>query len=130
LLLDQQVKVYVFSAVRWEQDFFSLASHEKSKLFSGFSTFQTFQESMARRDSLSLSASLKSTNASVCFRGISRLEKKEKKLNPKAMKRKKVKPEGSDYLQKTHHNWTKANELQRSCFKQDTKANQRWVKAM
>ena len=28
-------------------------------------------------------------------------------------KRKKVKPEGNDYLQKTHHNWTKANELQR-----------------
>jgi len=49
LLLDQQVKVGVFSAVRWEQDFFSLTSHEKSKLFSGFSTFQ---ESMARRDSL------------------------------------------------------------------------------
>jgi len=35
-------------------------------------------------------------------------------------KRKKVKPEGIDYLQKIHHNWTKANELQRPCFKQDT----------
>ena len=45
-------------------------------------------------------------------------------------KEKKVEPEGNDYLQKTHHNWTKANELQRPCFKQDTKANQRWVKAM
>ena len=45
-------------------------------------------------------------------------------------KRKKVKPEGNDYLQKTHHNWTKANEPQRPCFKQDTKANQWWVKAM
>jgi len=45
-------------------------------------------------------------------------------------KRKKVKPEGNNYLQKTHHNWTKANELQRPCFKQDTKANQWWVKAM
>jgi len=73
LLLDQQVKVYVFSAVRWEQDFFSLASHEKGKLFSGFTTFQTFQESMTRRDSLSLSAILKSTSVSVCFRRISRL---------------------------------------------------------
>ena len=31
-------------------------------------------------------------------------------------KKKKVKPEGNDYLQKTHHNWTKANELQRPCF--------------
>ena len=45
-------------------------------------------------------------------------------------KRKKGKPEGSDYLQKTHHNWTKAKELQRSCFKQNTKASQRWLKAM
>ena len=45
-------------------------------------------------------------------------------------KRKKVKPDGSDYLQKTHHNWTKANKLQRPCFKQGTKANQRWLKAM
>ena len=45
-------------------------------------------------------------------------------------KRKKVKPEGNDYLQKTYHNWTKANELQRLCFKQDTKANQRCLKAM
>ena len=25
-------------------------------------------------------------------------------------KRKEVKPEGNDYLQKTHHNWTKAHE--------------------
>ena len=50
-----------------------LPTYEKSKLFSGFSTFQTFQESMARRDSLSLSATLKSTSVSVCFRGISRL---------------------------------------------------------
>jgi len=45
-------------------------------------------------------------------------------------KRKNVKPEGNDYIQKTHHNWTKGNELQRPCFKQDTKANQRWLKAM
>ena len=45
-------------------------------------------------------------------------------------KRKEVKLEGNDYLQQTHHNWTKANELQRTCFKQDTKANQRWLKAM
>ena len=36
----------------------------------------------------------------------------------------------NDYLQKTHHNWTKTNKLQRPCFKQDTKANQRWLKAM
>ena len=33
-------------------------------------------------------------------------------------------------VKKTDHNWTKANELQRPCFKQDTKANQRWLKAM
>jgi len=33
------------------------------------------------------------------------------------LKEKKVKPEGNDYLQKTHHNWTKANELRRPCFK-------------
>jgi len=72
LLLHQQVKVYVFSAVRWEQDFFSLTSHEESKLFSGFSTFQTFQESLVRRESLSLLATLKSTSVSVCFQGISR----------------------------------------------------------
>jgi len=44
------------------------------------------------------------------------LTQKEKKLNPKAMI--------------TYHNWTKANELQRPCFKQDTKANQRWLKTM
>jgi len=43
---------------------------------------------------------------------------------------KKVKTEGNDYLQKTHHNWTKANELQKLCFKQDAKANERWLKAM
>ena len=42
---------------------------------------------------------------------------------------KEVKPEVNDYLQKTHHNRTKADELQRPCFKQDTKANQRWFKA-
>jgi len=28
------------------------------------------------------------------------------------------------------HNWTKANELQEPCFKQDTKANQRCFKAL
>ena len=53
-------------------------------------------------------------------------------LSPSAYSntKKKVKPEGNDYLQNTHHNWTKANELQRPCFKQDTKANQKWLKAM
>jgi len=45
-------------------------------------------------------------------------------------KRKKVKSESNDYLQQTYHNWTKANELQRPCFKQVTKANQRWLKPM
>ena len=35
-LLDQRVKVCVFSAVGWEQDFFSLASREESGIFSGF----------------------------------------------------------------------------------------------
>jgi len=54
-------------------------------------------------------------------------------LSPSAYsntKRKKVKPEGNINLQKTYHNWTKAKELQKPCFKQDTKANQRWFKAM
>ena len=45
---------------------------------------------------------------------------KEKKLNPKAM---------INY-KRNHHNWTKANELQRPCFKQHMKANQRWLKVM
>ena len=45
-------------------------------------------------------------------------------------KEKKFKPEGNDYLKKTHHNWTKTHDLQRPCFKQDTKTNQRWLKAM
>jgi len=36
-------------------------------------------------------------------------------------KRKKVKPEGNDYLQNTHHNWTKANELQRPCLNKTRK---------
>ena len=49
-------------------------------------------------------------------------------LTQKEKKRKEVKTEGNDYLQKTHHNWTKTNELQRPCFKQDTKANQRWLR--
>jgi len=65
---------------------------------------------MARRDSLSLSATLSPSLP--------------------VGDTKKVKPEGNDYLQKTYHNWTKVNELQRPCFKQDTKANQRWLKAM
>ena len=36
-------------------------------------------------------------------------------------KRKKVKPEGNENLQKTHHNWTKANELQRPCLNKTRK---------
>jgi len=38
---------------------------------------------------------------------------------------KQSKPEGNDYLQKTHQNRTKTNEPQRPRSKQDTKANQR-----
>jgi len=50
------------------------------------------------------------------------LTHKEKKLNPKAM---------ITYKRPTTIGQKPtSNELQRPCFKQDTKANQRWVKAM
>ena len=48
------------------------------------------------------------------------LTQKEKKLNPKAM---------ITYKRPTTIG-QKVNELQRPCFKQDTKVNQWWVKAM
>jgi len=38
-------------------------------------------------------------------------------------KRKKLKYEASNYLEKTYHDWTNTNELQAPYFKQDTKAN-------
>jgi len=44
--------------------------------------------------------------------------------------RKKLKYEGNDYPQKTHHSWNKSNKLKAPCFEQAKNTNRRFVRAL
>ena len=96
-LQSNKTKSTFFLLLDGSKIFSLLPSHEKSKLFSGFSTFQTFQESMARRDSLSLSATLKSTSVSVSWKVHTWIE-----IYASLNHRKKAKADGSRLIPRKH----------------------------